>query len=81
VDHVDPTADGPLPAERAKEIAARLADALRLRNLTAINALVSDLAQSSDAAHYGDRLADLAGSFDFDALEQLLAELQEQARE
>ncbi|MCZ6655629.1 MAG: response regulator [Planctomycetota bacterium] len=79
--HLPAAVDVPLQADRANEIAARLAEPLKQHNLTAINAVASDLAQSSDAAFYGERIAYLAGSFDFDALERLAAELQEKARE
>ena len=68
----------PLPASRAAEIAARLVEPLKQNNLTAIKALASDLTASSDAAYYGDRIADLAATFDFDALGRLADELQQQ---
>ncbi len=69
-------AETTLSPELADEVARRLRDALKLRNLTAINALASELQAKPDGAEpCGRRVADLARSFDFTGLARLADEL------
>jgi len=65
-----------LSGEAAGVVANRLEEAIRLKNLSALNALAAELSAESTAANpIGERIANLARSFDFKGLTRLAQEL------
>ena len=67
---------GDVPPDVAAEIAGRLGEAVRVRNVTALKTLAAELARGDDGrAALGRRIADLALAFDFTALDALVGEL------
>jgi signal transduction histidine kinase/DNA-binding NarL/FixJ family response regulator len=71
-----PVAPAGVRPEAGADIAARLRAALRLRNLTASNALSAQLAASPGTAQVGQRIGDLAQSFDFKGLDHLAGQIE-----
>ncbi|MHC4910057.1 MAG: ATP-binding protein, partial [Planctomycetota bacterium] len=57
------------------EVLARLSDALRVRNVTALNAIIADLATRPGCAPIADRMGAMARGFDFGGLERLIEAL------
>jgi hypothetical protein len=68
-----------LPAAAGVDIATRLRAALRLRSVTAINNLSSDLSTQPATSALGERIGELAQAFDFKGLERVAAGLEEAA--
>ena len=63
-------------ADLSPEIVARLREAIAVRNVTAVNAIASEISGvNADMVPLGDRVAKLAGAFDFDGLERLAESL------
>lgn len=68
-----------LPSARATDIGNRLRDAVKIRSLTAINALAAELASDEETDGIGKRIAESAAAFDFQSLGQLAEELEAQS--
>jgi hypothetical protein len=65
-----------MPAGGGAEVAARLRAALKLRNLTALNGLSTELGSSPATAQVGRRIGELVQRFDFKGLERLAGQLE-----
>ncbi len=62
-----------LPAD----VIERLRNALRIKNLTALNAIAGELSAESDTATVGTKIANLADAFEFKGLADLLDQLEQ----
>ncbi len=65
------------PVHVPPETLARLRNALRIKNLTAIKALAAELSAASATAPLGEEIAKLAQAFHFDRLSSLLDDLEQ----
>ena len=59
-----------------KEMADRLKQALKIKNLTAIKGLAAELIDDPTTNEIGQKISELASSFDFTQLTKLLNELE-----
>jgi len=80
----DTPASGPLeelPGRLASLIAARIREAVAVGNITALHALAGELKSADETAAYGRKIGELAHSFDFESLEHMIRELEDQVGE
>lgn len=66
-----------LTAALSLEVAERIRDAVKLGNVTALNALVAELERNHNAASLGRRISDLTRAFNFEGLESVATDLSE----
>jgi CheY-like chemotaxis protein len=71
-----------LTPQEAEDLAARIREATEMGDVSALTSLASDLeAAGGGPAAYADRIAELAGMFDFAALNELADEIASSASE